>query len=67
MAEASKQAAALKLALAGQRAGFSLEQMIQLLNSGLSVRGLLDLICMNLRREDVPKPGVASGSSHWLM
>ena len=33
-----------KLAAAGEHAGFSLEQMIQLLNSGLSVVALLDLI-----------------------
>jgi hypothetical protein len=33
-----------KLAAAGEHAGFSLEQMIQLLNSGMSVVALLDLI-----------------------
>ena len=33
-----------KLAAAGEHAGFSLEQMILLLNSGLSVVALLDLI-----------------------
>ena len=33
-----------KLANAGERAGLSLEQMIELLNSGMSVVALLDLI-----------------------
>jgi hypothetical protein len=32
-----------KLAIAGEQAGFSLEQMIELLNEGLSVEALLDL------------------------
>ncbi len=33
-----------KLALAGEQAGFSLEDMISLLNAGLTVETLLDLI-----------------------
>jgi hypothetical protein len=33
-----------KLVIAGEQAGFSLEQMIQLLDDGLSVENLLDLI-----------------------
>jgi hypothetical protein len=37
-----------KLALAGEQAGFSLGQMIQLLNSGMSVEALLDLITWRL-------------------
>jgi len=37
-----------KLAIAGEQAGFSLEQMIQLLDSGMSVAGLLDLITWRL-------------------
>jgi hypothetical protein len=37
-----------KLAVAGERAGLSLEQMIQLLNSGMSVVALLDLIAWRL-------------------
>lgn len=36
--------AIIKLAVAGEYAGFSLEQMIQLLDSGMSVVDLLDLI-----------------------
>jgi len=37
-----------KLAVAGEQAGLSLEQMIQLLNSGMSVVALLDLIAWRL-------------------
>ena len=37
-----------KLAIVGEQAGFSLEQMIQLLDSGMSVVGLLDLITWRL-------------------
>jgi hypothetical protein len=37
-----------KLAIAGEQAGFSLDQMIELLNSGLSVVALLDLITWRL-------------------
>jgi hypothetical protein len=33
-----------KLAVVGEHAGFSLEQMIQVLDSGMSVVALLDLI-----------------------
>jgi hypothetical protein len=33
-----------KLAMAGEQAGFTVEQMIQLLNAGLSIEGLLTLI-----------------------
>ena len=33
-----------KLAVAGEQAGFSLEQMIQLLDSGLTVESLIELI-----------------------
>lgn len=37
-----------KLAIAGEQAGLSLEQMIQLLNAGMSVVALLDLIIWRL-------------------
>ena len=40
----SRVSAIRKLAVAGERAGFSLEQMIQLLDSGMIVMALLDLI-----------------------
>ena len=34
-----------KLALAGEQAGFSVEEMIELLKTGVSVETLLDLVC----------------------
>ena len=37
-----------KLAMAGEQAGFSVEQMIELLSAGLSVATLLDLITWRL-------------------
>lgn len=37
-----------KLAAAGEQAGFTLQQMIELLDAGLGVETLLDLICMRL-------------------
>ena len=36
------------LAMAGEQAGFSVEQMIQLLNAGISVERLLELIGQRL-------------------
>ncbi len=40
--------AIFKLALVGEQAGFSLEQMIELLNSGVKVVALLELITMRI-------------------
>jgi hypothetical protein len=37
-----------KLAAAGELAGFTLEQMIDLLDTGLEVETLLELICLRL-------------------
>jgi hypothetical protein len=37
-----------KLAIAGEQAGLSVEQMIQLLNDGLTVETLLELISWRL-------------------
>lgn len=37
-----------KLAVAGEQAGFTLEQMIELLDTGLSVDALLELISWRL-------------------
>jgi len=34
-----------KLALAGEQAGFSIEEMIELLKTGVTVETLLDLLC----------------------
>lgn len=47
-----------KLAVAGESAGLSIEQMIQLLNDGLTVKTLLDLISwrLELLRPTTPPP-----------
>jgi hypothetical protein len=37
-----------KLARAGEQAGFSIEEMIEMLNSGISVENLLNLITYRL-------------------
>lgn len=55
-----------KLAMAGEQAGFSLEQMIEMLNSGLSVATLLDLISWRLNGCQVHPPA-PSRSSCWMM
>ena len=52
-----------KLAIAGEQAGFTLEQMIQILSAGVSVETLLNWIEVRLE-------GVAPGpprSSRWIM
>jgi len=55
-----------KLAIAGEEAGFSLEQMIQLLDDGLSVEALLDLIAWSLNRRQRVLPELPC-SSDWVM
>ncbi len=57
MEKPSLSAAVGNLAIAGEQAGFSLEQTIDLLNQGLSVETLLDLIFWRLealRKSDSP-------------
>jgi hypothetical protein len=55
-----------KLATAGEQAGFSVEQMIDFLNAGLSVEGLLDLIALRLERP--PESSAASAHySGWIV
>lgn len=51
-----------KLAVAGEQAGFSLEQMIQLLDSGFSVESLIDLIAWRFEHK---RP--LSVSSCWVV
>ena len=52
-----------KLAAAGERAGFTLEEMIQLLDSGVSVATLLELITRRLEDPARPSPQC----THWVM
>ena len=48
MARASLMIAIGKLAIAGEQAGFTVEQMIDLLNSGIAVETLIELIAWRL-------------------
>jgi len=66
MASATLVSAIRKLAIAGQQAGFSLEQMIDLLNAGLSVETLLDLIAWRLEGTQSALPLLGS-SSNWVV
>ena len=50
-----------KLAIAGEQAGFNLDQMIELLNSGLSVVALLDLITWRVDPSQSPWSDLAVG------
>ena len=54
-----------KLAIAGEQAGFSVEQMIQLLDAGITVEGLLELITWRL--EGRPTAAICGTSAHWVM
>jgi hypothetical protein len=52
-----------KLAQAGEQAGFSVEDMIQMLDAGLTVATLLDIIERSLHAS----PLEIAGSSRWIM
>jgi hypothetical protein len=56
-------AAVSKLAIAGERAGFTVEEMIRLLNAGLSIESLLEIIAKCLDR---PQPAIPASSSRWI-
>jgi len=45
--------------MAGERAGFTIEQMIQLLNAGLTVESLLDIITEGFELLGILDYGVA--------
>jgi hypothetical protein len=55
-----------KLAVAGEQAGLSVEQMIQLLNDGLTVETLLELIAWRLTEVRSPMTAPCR-SSRWMM
>lgn len=58
--------AVAKLAIAGEQAGFTIEQMIQLLNDGLSVESLLNLIQSSLDRQK-QTTALPASSSRWVV
>lgn len=66
MVKASLQIAIEKLAMAGEQAGLSVEQMIALLNAGLTVETLLELITWRLQYIEAHAPVVAS-VYNWIM
>jgi len=56
-----------KLAIQGERAGFSVEKMIELLNGGLSVETLLDLIDRRLAADELGSETRPASSPRWIM
>ena len=56
-----------KLAIAGEQAGLSLEQMIQLLDNGLTVETLLELITWRLTEIRTPVTTPPSCSARWIV
>jgi len=66
MAAPSIAASVFKLAVAGEQAGFTLEQMIDLLNAGLTVESLLRIIEQRLAGASACEPEQL-GSSRWVM
>ena len=61
MATPSLHASIAKLAIAGEQAGFTVEQMIQMLTAGVAVEGLLRLIEWRLSANPEPLR-----SSRWV-
>ena len=55
-----------KLAAAGEQAGFTLEQMMELLDHGLEVETLLDLICIRLNPA-ATAPGEVESRYRWVV
>jgi len=66
MAAPSIAASIFKLAVAGEQAGFTLEQMIELLNAGLTAESPLRMIERGLARASAGEPEQL-GSSRWVM
>ena len=54
-----------KLALAGEQAGFSVEQMIQMLNDGISVEQLIEVIGLQIEGDERKLP--PNPNSAWVM
>lgn len=66
MARGSLMTAIGKLAVAGEQAGFTIEQMIDLLNSGLAVGTLLELIAWRLEGSQSALP-LVNLNPNWSM
>ena len=63
MEKSTLQSGIQKLALIGEQAGFTVEQMIELLNAGVGVETLLDLISWRLEQSAPLSPIIRS--SRW--
>jgi len=66
MAKPSLIKAIAKIAVAGEQAGFSIDQMIEMLNSGVRIETLLELISWRLEVREGSPQGLVS-SAHWVM
>lgn len=66
MAGPSVAASVFKLAVAGEQAGFTLQQMIELLNAGVTVESLFWMIERRLAWASACQPEQL-GSSRWVM
>ena len=65
MDQATQLSGIARLAKAGQQAGFPVEQMIGLLNAGIGVKGLAELIAWRL---DQPEPlAPVASCSGWVV
>ena len=64
MEKSTLQSGIQKLALIGEQAGFTVEQMIELLNAGVGVETLLDLISWRLEQSAPLSPIIRS--SRWI-
>lgn len=56
-----------KLAIAGQQAGFSIEQLMMLLNAGCNVETLVQIISRRLEADDLWSLGENVFLLPWLM
>lgn len=67
MSKPSVAATVYKLALAGEQAGFSLEEMIELLESGVEVPTLLRLIELRLNSQRWRELPAETTPSQWVI
>jgi len=61
MSTPSLPASVCELAVAGEQAGFTVEQMIWMLNAGVTIEGLLRVIEWRLDSQHTPR------TSRWVM
>ena len=64
MSKSNLRVAVHKLALAGEQAGFTIEELTKLLDGGVSMEALLDLIALRLVEPDRNLP---ESTCRWIM